>query len=124
MATFINKNLKYSSELGEFFLVKNPNYAINAKTPLFVVNIETNIATFFSSKREWARFLSSSLNQNIQLGTLSRNNWIDIGEKIKNKYILLSKPYIISLLPKSLDLNEKIIDLTQYNVDILNHKFN
>ena len=28
-ATYINKELKYSSELGDFFLAKNPNYAIN-----------------------------------------------------------------------------------------------
>ena len=48
MATYINKKLIYSSELGEFFLAKNPNYAINAKSPLIVVEIETNIATFFN----------------------------------------------------------------------------
>jgi len=74
MATYINKELKYSSELGEFFLAKNPNYAINAKSPLILVDIETNIATFFSSKRECARFLSNFFNTDIQIGTLSRNN--------------------------------------------------
>jgi hypothetical protein len=124
MATYINKELKYSSELGEFFLAKNPNYAINAKSPLIVVNIETNIAIFFSSKRECARFLSDSFNQNIQLGTLSRNNWIDSGEVIKEKFVLLSKPHFISLMPKSFNLNEKTIDLTQYNVNVINHKYN
>jgi len=40
MATYINKELKYSSELGEFFLAKNPHYAINAKSPIIVVDIE------------------------------------------------------------------------------------
>jgi len=50
MATYINKKLIYSSELGEFFLGRcaPPNYAINAKSPLIVVDIETNIATFFN----------------------------------------------------------------------------
>ncbi len=124
MATYINKELKYSSELGEFFLAKIPNSAINAKSPLIVVDIETNIATFFNSKRECARFLSNSFNKNIQLGTLSRNNWIDSGEVIKQKFVLLSKPHFISLMPKSFDLNEKTIDLTQYNVNVINHKYN
>jgi hypothetical protein len=124
MATYINKELKYSSELGEFFLAKNPHYAINAKSPIIVVDIETNIATFLSSKRECARFLSDSFNKNIQLGTLSRNNWIDSGELIKGKFVLLSKPHFISLMPKSFDLNEKTIDLTKYNVNVINHKYN
>jgi len=46
LATYINKELKYSSELGEFFLAKNPNYAINAKSPLIVVILKL-ILLFF-----------------------------------------------------------------------------
>lgn len=74
MSTYINKELIYESELGNFYLAKNPNYAINAKFPLILVNIDSNTATLFDSKRECARFLSNFLNQNIQLGTFSRKN--------------------------------------------------
>jgi len=78
----------------------------------------------FYSKRECARFLSVSFNKNIQLGTLSRNNWIDSVEVIKGKFVLLSKPQFLSLMPKSFDLIYKTIDLTKYNVNVINHKYN
>ena len=79
MATYINKEAIYKSELGEFFLAKNPDYAINAKMATIVIDVILNTATYFNSKRECTRYLSKLLNKNLQLSTLARNNWIDSG---------------------------------------------
>ena len=115
MATYINKEAIYKSELGEFFLAKNPDYAINAKIPIILVNVKTNTAIFCNSKRSCAQLLSDLLDQNIQLGTLSKNNWIDSGEIIQDKFVLFSKPNFINLIPEAVDFHKGSIDLTKYN---------
>ena len=115
MSTYVNKEVKYNSELGEFFLAKNPDYAINAKIPIIVVNIKTNTAIFCISKRNCARLLSELLERNIQLGTLSQNNWLDSVEIIQNKLVLFSKSRFINLIPEAADFNEGSIDLKKYN---------
>ena len=115
MATYINKEAIYKSELGEFFLAKNPDYAINAKIPIILVNVKTNTAIFCRSKRSCAQSLSELLDQNIQLGTLAKNNWIDSGKIIQDKFVLFSKPYFINLIPKAVDFYKGSIDLTKYN---------
>lgn len=117
MSTYINKELIYYSELGEFYLAKNPEYAINAKQPTILINIEANNATFFSSKRDCARSLSNILNRKIQLDTFAKNDWIDSGEIIQNKIILLSKNYFDSLIPDQNEFNEGTIDLSKYNLN-------
>ena len=115
MATYINKEAIYKSELGEFFLAKNPDYAINAKIPIILVNVKTNTAIFCRSKRSCAQSLSELLDQNIQLGTISKNNWIDGGKIIQDKFVLFSKPQFIKLIPEAVDFNEGSIDLKKYN---------
>nr|YP_010990989.1 GIY-YIG homing endonuclease [Pappia fissilis]WOX61262.1 GIY-YIG homing endonuclease [Pappia fissilis] len=122
MTTYINRELIYNSELGSFFLAKNPTYAINAKIPIVVIDIEANKAILFNSKRSCVKFLSYLLKRNIQLGTLARYNWIDSGEVIENKFVLLSKPKFISLIPEVVDFNEGSINLTKYNVNLINNK--
>lgn len=122
MTTYINRELIYNSELGSFFLAKNPTYAINAKIPIVVIDIEANKAILFNSKRSCVKFLSDLLKRNIQLGTLARYNWIDSGEVIENKFVLLSKPKFISLIPEVVDFNEGSINLTKYNVNLINNK--
>jgi hypothetical protein len=114
-ATYINKEVIYKSELGEFFLAKNPDFAINAKISIIVVNVKTNTAIFCNSKRNCAQLLSDLLEQNIQLGTLSKNNWIDSGEIIQDKFVLFSKPHFINLISEAVDFNEGSIDLKKYN---------
>lgn len=115
MSTYINKEVKYKSELGEFFLAKNPDYANNAKIPIIVVNVKTNTAIFCNSKRNCAQLLSNLLEKNIQLATFSKNNWIDSGEIIQNNFVLFSKPHFITLIPEAVDFNEGSIDLNKYN---------
>jgi hypothetical protein len=78
MATYINKECIYSSELGDYYLAKNPNYAINTKSSIIIININTYHAIICDSKRECTRILSELTYKNIQLGTLSRNNWLDL----------------------------------------------
>jgi len=99
MSTYINKDLTYSSELGKFYLAKNPNYAINANIPIVAIDIVLNLATFYTGKRECARVLSNILGSKIQLGTLSSKDWIDCGIVIHNKFILVSKLNFIKLIP-------------------------
>jgi hypothetical protein len=72
LSTYINKDLVYSSELGKFYLAKNPNYAINAKQPLILIDLHSKIATYSTSKRECARYLTELLNINIQTSTMDR----------------------------------------------------
>jgi hypothetical protein len=102
LATYINKDILYSSELGKFYLAKNPKYSINAKSSIIIINLKNYVGTICNSKRECARILSENLNKNIQLGTISRNNWLDIGVIIikneQEKFILLSKSFLISLI--------------------------
>jgi len=66
MVRYINKELTYSSELGNFYLAKNPSYSVNAKYPIIIINLKSNSATFSSSKRECTRLFSQLLNLNIQ----------------------------------------------------------
>nr|YP_010555479.1 GIY-YIG endonuclease [Ramaria rubella]UYR22227.1 GIY-YIG endonuclease [Ramaria rubella] len=123
MATYINKNLIYSSELGEFYLAKNPSYSINAKSPVILIDIETDLATFCSSKRECARLLSDRLHMNIQLGTISRNNWIDSGQIIHDKCILITKPHLVSIIPEAVDFNHGNLELKPYNYKFIGKKY-
>jgi hypothetical protein len=105
MATYINKDSIYFSELGNYYLAKNPNYAINAKSSLVIINLYNYEGTICESKRDCAKILSNKLDKNIQLDTISRNNWLDSGIIIKNneqaKYILLSKSLLINLITVS-----------------------
>jgi hypothetical protein len=104
MATYINKDSIYFSELGEFYLAKNPNYAINAKSPIIIINLYNYEGVLCKSKRECSLILSDKLDKNIQLGTISRNNWLDSGIIInkneQEKYILLSKSLLFNIINK------------------------
>ena len=123
MTTYINKESVYSSELGEFYLAKNPSYAINAKSPVILIEIESNLAHFCSSKRECSRILSKKLNMQIQLGTISRNNWIDSGQVIHDKFILITKFHLISRIPDLIDFNNGFLDLKPYGHNFIGYKY-
>jgi hypothetical protein len=105
MATYINKESIYYSELGNYYLAKNPNYAINVKSSIVIINLDNYKGTICNSKRECAKILSQKLDNNIQLGTISRKNWLDSGIIIKNndqeRYLLLSKSLLITLISES-----------------------
>jgi len=131
MSTYINKDLTYSSELGKFYLAKNPNYAINANIPIVAIDIVLNLATFYTGKRECARVLSNILGSKIQLGTLSSKDWIDCGIVIHNKFILVSKLNFIKFIPVldgGVELHNGSLDLTPYTlgckVNFVGHNFN
>lgn len=122
MATYINKELSYSSELGNFYLAKNPSYSVNAKSPIIIINLETKLATFSNSKRECTRLLSQLLNINIQLSTLVRNNWIDSGNIIHEKIMLVTKIKFISIVPEAVDFNSGSIGLKSEKINLLKYK--
>jgi hypothetical protein len=123
MATYINKESIYFTELGEFYLAKNPNYSINAKIPIIVIDINLNIALFYNSKRDCARALSEILKTNIQLLTFSKYDWIDSGKIIQNKLNLVTKPQILSLIPTAVKFNSGKLKLTPYKFNFINHKY-
>ena len=123
MATYINKELIYFSELGKFFLAKNPHYSINAKIPIIVIDIKLDTATYYNGKRECARALSKIFNSKIQIGTFSRNDWIDSGKLIYDKLILVTKPQFLNLIPSATYFNNGTINIKAYKVNFIDHKY-
>lgn len=52
MATHINKEITYSSELGDFYLAKIYNYTINAKSFIILIDPNTYEGYICESKKE------------------------------------------------------------------------
>lgn len=122
MSTYINKEMLYSSELGKFYLAKNPDYAVNAKMATIVIDVILNTATYFNSKRECARYLSKLLNKNIQLSTLASNKWIDSGKLVEDRVILVSSQHFYSLIPDARSdsqLKEGTVSIIKYNINFI-----
>lgn len=59
------------------------------------------------------------LNQNIQISTLDRYNWIDSGIKFENKFIILNKSKFVSIIPEFEDFNGGSIDIKKYDTSLL-----
>jgi hypothetical protein len=52
------------------------------------------------------------------VGTISRNNWIDSGQTIYDKFMLVTKPHLLTIIPEAIEFNHGTLDLNPYS-----HKF-